>query len=388
MMPSSDIDLFSETVLDDPYDAYRELRELGPVVHLERLDMLAVSRYDDVRTALLDADTFCSGKGVGLNEVVNELSQGTTLASDGEVHRVQRNIIGRPLTPRNLAALRDEAQELADGLVERLVEQRRFDAIADLAAVIPTTWVPDLLGWPEDGRDRLLAWGEAAFNVLGPMNERGQAAIPPAIEMGEYAVRVANSGSVPAGSMAAGVIAAAERGEIPHAQCPNLLIDYLGPSLDTTISALGNAIWLFGRHQDQWRLLRDDPSLLHNAFNEVLRFESPLTMFSRYTTANTSIGGVDVEAGSRILVIYASANRDERRWDDPDVFDVTRPASGHLGFGQGVHACAGMGLARLEAMTVLGAMLERIPSFSVGTAVRKYNNLIRSFESLRVEIDS
>lgn len=387
MIPQSDIDLFSDDVVDNPYDAYRELRDLGPVVYLTRLEMFAISRYDDVRQTLLDASTFCSGQGVGLNDAINELGRGTLLASDGEEHAHLRAIVGRPLTPKSLADLRPDAQALADGLVGRLVERRTFDAVTDLATVIPTTWVPDLIGWPDDGRDHLVAWGEATFNVMGPMNERAQQAVPSVMEMVEFAARVANSGAVPPGTMAAGIIDAAEQGEIEPAQCPALMLDYLGPSLDTTISALGNAIWLFAEHQDQWELLRRDPSLLQNAFNEVLRYDAPLTMFSRVTTTETTIGGVDVAAGSRVLVMYASANRDERRWEDPDRFDITRPASGHLGFGHGTHACAGMGLARLEASTVLTALLEQVASFQLsGTPRRKVHNLIRAFDSLPIEV--
>ena len=165
------------------------------------------------------------------------------------------------------------------------------------------------------------------------------------------------------------------------------IIDYLAPSLDTTISALGNAIWLFATHPDQWQLLRHEPERVKQAFNEVLRVETPITSFTRVTTQPTEIDGVEVPADARVLVSYASANRDERRWDNPGVFDITRNSAGQIAFGYGDHACAGMGLARLEGAAVLGALIERVDRVELtAPPVRKLNNLIRSFVSLPVTV--
>ena len=178
MIPTSDVDLFGDEALAEPYDHYRALRDLGPVVWLERHDVYAVPRYAEVRATLADAATFCSGQGVGLNDFINHAGRGTTLMSDGAAHDRQREVIGRPLTPKALAELRPDVQALADDLVDRLVERGSFDAVADLAEVIPVTWVPDLLGWPDDGRDRLLTWAADNFDALGPPNARAEAAGP------------------------------------------------------------------------------------------------------------------------------------------------------------------------------------------------------------------
>lgn len=385
-LPSSAVDLFADEVLAEPYDAYRALRDLGPVVRLEQHDVLAVARHDDVRAVLGDPATFCSGEGVGLNPFINAGGRGTTLMSDGEAHRRQREVIGRPLTPKALADLQPEARSLADALVDDLVGRGSFDGVADLAEVLPSTWVPDLLGWPADGRDRLLDWASDNFDALGPLNARCEAAGPGLLEMVAYAETVA-AGAPPAGSMAAGVLAAAERGDIDASQCPTLLIDYLAPSLDTTISAIGNALWLFAEHPAQWDRLRADPSRVKAAFNEALRCESPISCFTRVAAVDAEVGGSPVPAGSRLLVLYASANRDERRWDRPDEFDIDRDSAGQLAFGAGVHACAGMGLARLEGAAVLTALVERVERIELaGAPVRKLNNLIRSFGSLPVRV--
>lgn len=166
-----------------------------------------------------------------------------------------------------------------------------------------------------------------------------------------------------------------------------LFIDYLAPSLDTTISAIGNAIWLFATHPEQWDRLRRSPDRIKSAFNEVLRLESPISCFTRVARAGTQVDGCDVPAGSRVLVSFASANRDERRWHEPDRFDILRESAGQLAFGHGEHACVGMGLARLEGAVVLAALAARVDRIALnGSPLRKRNNLIRSFSSLPVTV--
>jgi cytochrome P450 len=385
-VPHYDADLFTDDALDKPYDHYRALRDLGPVVWLDAHDVYAVTRYAEVRAVLDDDTTFVSGQGVGLNELVNTLAVGTTLMSDGDEHRTQREIIGRPLTPSALAELRHDGQAIADALVERLVGQQRFDGVTDLAEVLPTTWVPDLLGWPEDGRDRLVDWAAATFNGLGPLNDRTMAAGDAMMEMSAYAQRLSDS-ELPDGSFAARIRQAAARGEIEAARCPMLFIDYLAPSLDTTISAIGNALWLFATNPDQWRLLREEPQRIKAAFNEALRLETPISCFTRVAKVDAVVGGTDIPAGSRLLMSFASANRDERRWDQPERFDITRESAGQLAFGHGEHACVGMGLARLEGAAMLSALVERVERIELADEpTRKLNNLIRAFESLPLQV--
>ncbi|MEJ7584284.1 MAG: cytochrome P450 [Acidimicrobiales bacterium] len=385
-VPAYDADLFDDDALDDPYGQYQALRSLGPVVWLERHGLYGLPRYADVRHALGVPELFCSGQGVGLNDFINDGGRGTTLMTDGEPHDRMREVIGRPLTPKALANLRGDLQDRADALVSDLVARRSFDAVTDLAEPSPVTWVPDLLGWPDDGRDRLLDWAAANFNALGPLNDRAIKAGPALLEMVAFAEQVAASTDLPAGSMAAGILDAAARGDIEARQCPSLMIDYLAPSLDTTISAIGNAVWLFATHPEQWDRLRREPSRIKNAFNEVLRYESPISCFTRVTTTSTDLAGTRLPAGTRVLMMFASANRDEERWERADTFDITREAAGHLGFGYGPHACAGMGLARLEGQVILSALAERVARFELGPPVRKLNNLIRAFASLPVTV--
>jgi cytochrome P450 len=386
-IPAYEVDLFSDEALTEPYDHYRALRDAGPVVWLAAHDMYAVARYREVRAVLEDPATFVSGDGVGLNDFINEGGRGTTIMSDGEEHRCQREVIVRPLTPRALAGLRPQAQALADRLVDDLVERGTFDAVAELAVELPASWVPDLLGWPADGREKLLDWANANFDGLGPLNERAVAAGDGLLEMVAYAHELAET-DLPAGSMAARILEAAERGEIDRSRCPMMIVDYLAPSLDTTISAIGNAVWLLATHPDQWQLLRDQPNRVKQAFNEALRLETPISCFTRVAKADATLGGAHIPASSRVLVNYASANRDERRWERADEFDITRDSAAHVAFGYGDHACAGMGLARLEGAAVLTALVERVAHIELaGEPKRKLNNLIRSFGSLPVTVE-
>jgi|HubBroStandDraft_1064217.scaffolds.fasta_scaffold23001_3 cytochrome P450 len=388
-IPTFRDDIFTDEVLLNPHESYRTLRELGPVVWLEAHQAYAVARYAEAHVVLADANTFCSGQGVALNDAFNAVGAGRSLImTDGELHDHLRDVIGWGLTPRALRPTRETIEQLADDLVTQLVDRRSFDAVADLARALPLIVVPDLLGWPAGGREHLLEWAAATFDMLGPWNERAIAAQPKVQAMMEFTVEAAASGNVVPGSLGAAVIEAARRGELQPEQVPPLLVAYIAPSLDTTISAIGSAVWLLATHPDQWAALKSDPSLIQNAFNETVRIESPIRAFSRVTTQPTNIGGCELEAGVRLIVLYGSANRDDRHFEEPETFDVTRRnAAEHVGFGYGVHRCAGQGLARLEGQAVLQALVDKVDTVElVGQPVRNVNNLISAWATLPVTV--
>jgi cytochrome P450 len=323
---------------------------------------------------------------VALNEPFNQAIQGTTLASDPPTHDELRNIVASSLTPRALTSRKAAIDELADRLVEQVVARGSFDAVADLARPLPLSVVPDFIGLPPDGREKMLDWAVATFNVIGPMNERAQQGFTVIEEMVNYAIERITSRDLTPGSLGAGVLAAAESGRISFEQAPRLLIDYFSPSIDTTISGLGNAIWLFARNPEQWDTLRENPDLIPNAFNEAIRVETPIRGFCRHTRTACDFEGVPLAEGDAVLVLYAAANRDERKWDHPDTFDITRKCSDHVGFGFGVHGCAGQGLARLESHAVLEALAKRVKRITVNSTRRATNNVIRAFDSLEVTV--
>ncbi|REF00954.1 cytochrome P450 [Thermomonospora umbrina] len=385
--PSTDLDPYSDAAILEPYELYRTLRDLGPAVRLDRYDAWAVARYRDVYDALHDHETFISGAGVGLTDELNRRMAGAPITMDPPDHTKLRAVVGKPLQPRELRKYKESVRERAEGLVDLLIERGAFDAVVDFAQVFPLSVVPDLFGWPEEGRDRFLAWASAGFNALGPLNERTRAGFPALGEMWEYLARMAAPGALKEDGWAAGLLAAAEDGTISREALPTLLGDYLTPSLDTTVSALSSALWLFGAHPDQWDKVRTDPSLVPNAFNEVIRLESPARGFTRQVAKDRTLSGVDLPAGTRVLLLYGSANRDERQWTAADEFDVTRAdASAHIAFGHGVHGCMGQGLARMEAHALLTALAAKVRRIEVGEPTWRLHNTIRGIESMQVTL--
>lgn len=385
-VPSSSIDLFDDAILADPYPAYAELHALGPVVWLERYGFYFLTRFADIHAALADWETFTSAQGVTMNDRMNAALVGGVLCSDPPGHDQIRNVLIKPLTPQALKSLSEKITSEAQALVERLVAKRTFDAATELAQHLPVTIVSDLVGLPEDGRERMLEWAAANFQCFGPLNERALTAFSTAEEMVHYAFTQCVPGKLKPGGWAAMIWDAADRGEIRHDQCAPMMNDYMGPSLDTTIFATSSAIWLFASNPEQWDFLRANPSFIPNAVNEVIRVESPIQNFSRVLTRDFEIGRVVLPAGSRIVVSYACANRDPEKWENPEQFDVRRRAMDHLGFGHGVHRCIGNNLARMEIAALLTALVGKVRRFEIKEQERHLINVLRGFKRLVVEV--
>jgi cytochrome P450 len=386
-VPAYQPDLYSSEAILDPHPHYARLRQLGRVVWLGRQRVYALPRYAECKAVLRDDVTFISGQGVGLNGVFNRMSRGTTLNSDGYEHEQRRKLVAHRLLPRALRTMSDAVDRQAEQLVTAAVRRQQVDGVHELATALPLSVVPDFVGWPEDRRQHLLRWGGATFDVLGPLNRNALKSVPTTLQMLRFSKDVVRQRSVIEGSMGHDILAAADAGELTRAECSALMIDYLVPSLDTTISGIASALALFAFHPDQWDALRADPSLLPNAINEVLRYESPLRAFTRKLLQPKEIAGVELAAGARVLVLYASANRDEQEWEDADVFDIRRNATRHLGFGHGTHACAGQGLARLETQAMLTALMRQVQRIELaGEPTWALNNIIRCYERLPLRL--
>ncbi|MFB6847001.1 cytochrome P450 [Streptomyces sp. NPDC056373] len=379
-------DLYSASAIRDTYPHYAALRALGPVVRLSKHKVYALPRYAECKQVLLDDDTFVSSGGVALNPVANCVGQGTTLFSDGDEHTRRRALLGRRLTPRALRTMQDTVEELAATVVAAAVARRTVDAV-EVATALPMAVVPDLVGWPRQGREHLLRWAGATFDALGPFNRQAVRTLPASLGMLRYARGVVRDRSVLDGSVGHDLLRAADEGRIMPEECATMMIDYLAPSLDTTISAISSALHLFATHPEQWGLLKADPDLVPKAVNEVVRYASPIRAFSRTAAHDTELAGVPLPRGSRVLVLYGSANRDPLEWDDPDTFDIRRNAARQLGFGQGTHGCAGQGLARMETSAMLRALVDRVDRIEVaGTPEWALNNVIHRLESLPLEL--
>ncbi|MBY8856019.1 cytochrome P450 [Nocardia sp. CA2R105] len=387
-IPSSDVDLYTEQARIDPYPIYAQLRELGPVVYLSQYDLYALPRYDEVRAASTDWRTFSSARGVFVDPAVNAQLEGITLCSDPPEHTALRSVLGRPLRQDRMREVTPRIEAEADRVVGELVERGRFEVVTDLAEHLPMTVVSDLVGLPEHARAKMLDWAAAIWDTQGPADDRAAAATPIVGEFLDFAVNDAVPGKIDPDGWAAHLYQAADRGEIPREKCPVVMLDYITPSLDTTILAITNAIALFAEHPDQWDLLRADRSLIPHAINESLRLESPVPQFSRVLTDDHEIGGVALPAGARVALLYASANRDERHYPDPTRFDITRRPADHLAFGRGEHVCVGMHLARLEMGVLLERLADRVTRFHIRDSRPLINNGLRGLDRLEVDIES
>ncbi|MFF8683455.1 cytochrome P450 [Streptomyces sp. NPDC015237] len=380
--PTSDVDLFADDVVLDPYPVYAELRERGPVVHLPENDVYALTRYDVVRDALADWESFSSAS-IAFNPAANEALTGTSLASDPPAHTQLRAALTENLSPRALRGLKAGIDTKADALVAELVEQGSFEAVDALARAFPLEVVADLIGFTGHVRDSMLRWGQAAMQVLGPMNQRTAQNLPIAGELYAWCSQV-KAEDLAEGSVGRGIFDAEARGAVPPDAAGHIIHQYLGAGVDSTIAAIGNIVALFADHPDQLALVRADPALVPAAFNEVLRYWPPINVWGRLSTKDVEVGGTVIPADAQVAVLLGAGNRDPRHYDNPDAFLVERNPVDHLGFGYGPHGCAGQGLARLEAHAVIEALSRRVERLVAGPEVRVAGNTTRSIEKLPV----
>jgi cytochrome P450 len=386
--PTSALDPYTDHALLNPWPLYRELREMGPVVWLEKYQMFAFTRYDVVVKALRDWEAFPSSFGVMMNDDMNQILRGNTLCSDGDAHHRMRRVVIRPLTPVALKSLTEEVEREAEAVVDQLCAKGRFCATAELATYLPVTIVSSAVGLPQEGRERMMEWSMGLFNCFGPMNERTHNAMPVLSEMMHYARTHAVPGKLKPGSWAEAIHHAAAAGEVPSEAVPVMMIDYMGPSLDTTIFGISSGVWLFANYPDQWDLLRNDPSLIPAAINEILRMEAPIQDFSRYVGRDYDLDGVSLPEGSRAIIFYGAANRDPRQFRNPDRFDVRRDNAGrHMAFGTGPHICLGMNLAKLEMRALFIALARKVKRFHIEAEERVLNNVLRGFSKLIVTVE-
>ncbi|MGW4231680.1 cytochrome P450 [Streptomyces sp. NPDC004980] len=380
--PASDIDLFADEVVLDPYPVYAELRDQGPVVHLRTNDVHVLTRYDAIRGALADWESFSSAS-IAFNPMANEALTGTSLASDPPTHTQLRATLTENLSPRALRGLKGRIEAKADALVAELVEQGSFEAVDALARAFPLEVVADLIGFTGHVRDNMLRWGQAAMQVLGPANRRTAESFPIAGELYDWCSQV-TAADLAEESVGRGIFDAEARGAVPPGTAGHIIHQYLGAGVDTTVAAIGNIVALFGSHPGRLDLVREDPSLVPAAFNEVLRFWAPVHAWGRRATRDVEIDEVVIPAGAQIAILFGAGNRDPRRYENPDAFLVERNPVDHLSFGYGPHGCAGQGLARLEAHAVIEALSRRVKRLVVGSEVRVPGNITRSIEKLPV----
>lgn len=389
-IPDSDIDPFCAAYFEDPYPAQHALREAGPVVRLSRYGVLAAARYAEVKAMLDDWRTFSSARGVGIQDFAKETPKrpkSLVLETDPPLHDRTRKVQARVLSPAAIAALREPFAAAAERLVEQLLDRREFDAIPEIAEAYPLEVFPDAMGMPRENRPHLLPFGNLVFNSFGPENAHLARAVEAASEALPWVFEQSKRENLSPTGFGAGIHAAADTGELTPEEATGVTRGVLTAGVDTTVSGIGAALWCLARFPDQWDRLRADPRLARAAFEEAVRYETPVQSFFRTTTCPTELGGVPVGEGEKVLMLLGAANRDPRKWERPDAYDISRRTIGHVGFGSGIHACVGMALARLEGECVLAALARRVARIEItGEPRRRHNNTLRGLASLPVRL--
>jgi 4-methoxybenzoate monooxygenase (O-demethylating) len=385
------IDPFDEAFLADPYAQHDLIRDAGPVVWLPAIGAFGVARYGPVKAILENPDTFVSARGVGLTDFAREepwRPPSLLLEADPPLHDRTRGLMNKVASRASLRAIRVDWQAKAVALVDELVERRSFDAVTDLAEEFPLRVFPEIIGLMDEGRKNLIPYGTATFNAFGPRNalfEDGNARAADAIAWVAQACRREN---LKPGGWGMGVYEAADRGLCTQDEAERLVRSFLSAGVDTTVNGIGNMMLAFAENPSEWAKLRANPKLAVKAFEESLRHDGTVQTFFRTAHCHTDIDGFEIPEGSKLLLFYAAANRDPRRWDAPNVFDIGRVSSGHLAFGFGIHQCLGQMMARMEAEVLLEALIPRVRAFALtGTPVRRINNTLHALAHLPIAIE-
>jgi cytochrome P450 len=376
---------YSPTFREDPYPVYRQLRDEYPVYHNEELDFYALSRHDDIVAALQDVETFSSANALGIGapkEVLDQIPMMMLL--DPPRHGQLRALVNRAFTPRRVAGLEARIRGLARGLIDDFIERGSCDLVECFSGPLPATVIAELLGVPAE--DGLMFREKSTAIVTQDAKGGGELDFTPAIELMMYMTAAYDERRErPRDDLMSALLEAEIDGErLSQKELLGFAFLLLIAGNETTTNLISNAVALLDQYPEQRQLLIDDPGLLPPAIEEFLRFESPVQGLSRTLRNDAVIHGSAIPKDAQLLLLYASANRDERRIDDPERFDITREAKPHLAFGFGTHFCLGASLARLEARIALEELLARMPDFRVdfSTSERLGGGVVRGWGTL------
>src|SRR5690606_37703552 len=352
----------------DPYPMFKRIREEAPLYYNPTHDFYALSRFDDVNSAILDHETFSSARGAVLEIIKSgmEIPPGTLIFEDPPIHNIHRKLLSRMFTPRKIAALEPRIREFTARCLDPLVGTGRFDFVQDLGEQMPMRVIGMLLGIPEEDQRHVVDHGEATIRT-----ERGGKMS--GLATGEvFAEYIDYRAKHPSDDIMTELMNAEfedETGTVRKLGREELLL-YLTviatAGSETTTRLIGWTGKLLSEHPDQRAELVADRSLLPQAIEEILRFEPPAPHMCRYVTRDVEYYGQTVPAGSAMMLLVGAANRDHRRFPpDGDVFDIHREPRQHLSFGVGAHFCLGNALARLEGRVALDEILNRFPEWEV-----------------------
>ena len=394
-------DPYDVEIDNDPYPTFRRLRDEAPLYYNEKHDFYALSRFDDVEQCQRDWKTYISGKGSVLEAIQLciqlgvEMPPGIILFEDPPAHTAHRGLLSRVFTPKRMNAIEPQVRAFCAATLDPLVGSGEFDFIADLAAEMPMRTIGMLLGIPEEDqvaiRDRI----DASMR-LDARDDRADSGSPQGdvLNGSIYADYIDWRTEHPSDDLMTDLLNAEFEDETGTTRrlSREEVLNYIGllssAGNETTTRLIGWAGKVLAENPDQRRELVDDRALIPNAIEELLRYESPSPVQARYVTADVEHHGEKVPAGSIVLALTASANRDERRFPNPDRFDIHRKIDHHVAFGYGIHFCLGAALARLEGRVALDEVLDRFPTWEVDldNAVQAHTSTVRGWEKLPVRV--
>lgn len=387
-------DPYSHELHDDPYPVYRQLRDEHPLYFCQARQAWVLSRFEDVWDAVHDPVTFSSARGVfpGMGEYDPDMAPlPVMIFMDPPRHTQLRSLVNRAFTRRRVAELEPAVRTVAADLIGALLEAGEGDFVEDLSRPLPTIVIADLLGVPREDRKAFRHWSDQIVQDNPDDPAVAAAAMEGAANLLAYFEGlVADRRRSRRDDMLSSLIEAEIEGQhLAEEELLGMCVLLLLAGNETTTNLVSNSALLFAQHPDQWRSVVADPSLLPSAVEESLRFDSPVQALARSLTRSVEIHGTTLQEGDRVLVVYGSANRDDREFAEPDVFDIRRKVDRQLAFGHGIHFCLGAQLARLEAKVAYSELLSRAPSWQVtGEAERLHSGPIRGLLRLPVSLRS
>jgi cytochrome P450 len=374
----------TEPLLDDsffatePWEHFARLRSLYPVARHEDPGFWVLSRHADVVAASADAGTFRSGQGILLFEIgVDYPSPPTMMHTDAPAHTRYRKLVQPGFAPRVIRALEPVVRTRAAAAVDRIPVGEPADIVDTVTAGFPLQIIADLLGIGDADQNRFLTWSDAAIPGAGDFTPEERAAEMAA--MNEYLVATAASRRGRDGDDLVTVLANVDiDGErLTDDELAMFLVQLLVAGNETSRNMLSGGLHALATHPEQWAALRADPSLVPGAVEEMLRWTTPVIYFMRTATRDAEIGGVEVAAGDPVVLLYASANRDEAEFGPTaDRFDISRSPNHHVAFGFGPHFCIGAALARLEGRALLEDLLGRFATVEAAGPVARSASMV------------